>query len=270
MSLASRKLKISNDIAKAYSQQLIKVNQTNTTQQVLSEIVVKISQDDGKICEDCLSMFLSKKIIDGISTNPSYRKQYERVAKGVCSGNCYVKLSDINMNNVLVLSSLSAVDTDKIDVNIIAEEVKKSLIKEFGKSADTKNIENDIINIVTLINKNAKFNIDQSFSSLQSIKVEGTGVELKFVSMSLVVDITMRAIDTACNSEGTCAMNIINKIVQEQMDYIRKEVQKNIKQDFTAVWTDNKKYIIAAGITLLALMLAIFVLLIYRAVYGRK
>ena len=54
-------------------------------------------------------------------------------------------------------------------------------------------------------------------------------------------------------------------MVQEQMDFIKNQVDKNVIGDFTYVWEESKWYIIGCGIFLLSLFIIIIILLMYKA-----
>jgi hypothetical protein len=262
MSLSERKKQIITDIANSYSSQIIQTNQSSSV--IATSFIISVqSKKIGDLCNKCMLTYLSQDDIDKIdfqNNSPSniYLQLFKEIGTGVCGGLCYIKIEDIQQNNILVYDIQSTLNVQPIDVKKIIDYVKSEIQKRYGYTDTSNNFDQLITNIITMIKAKTEVNVTQNINSQQII--QATGGNLVGVTQNLVVDSVMNAIATSSD-----AVNLVDQMVQEQMDFIQKEVDKNVIGDFTYVWEESKAYIIGCGIFLLSLFIIIIVLLMYKA-----
>lgn len=262
MSLSERKKQIIIDIASSYSNQIISNNQIKSSVIATSFISVVQSKKDADLCENCMLTYLTQDDIDkAIKDNSNsnvYLELFNQIGKGVCGGLCYVNIEDIEQNNILIYDISSSINTE-INIKKIIDYVKSEIQKRYGYTDTSNNFDKSITDIINDIKPKVNVNMTQNISALQSINIGGSG-QVKGVTQNLIINAIMNAITSSSD-----ALNSVDQMVQEQMDFIKSEVDKNIIGDFTYVWEESKWYIIGCGIFLLSLFIIIIVLLMYKA-----
>lgn len=274
-SAIDRRTFLLNSIANSYTSQLVKSNSSETVDAIsqLDIVCDTVNKDGINYCTKCLQNFFSKEIIDEQLQEfaREYKKNRQRAESlpvhrtrtTACSGNCVCDVSNINMNNIVTVNFDSKIGTDKLDIKNIVSDVRSEYKKRYGGANLSNKFEENITNIVINIQSKTEQNINQIVSSTQSVVIKGPGTKVRNIHMDIMINAVMRAI-----ADTSGALDLLNDTVQEQMNYIRKQVNKNIISEFKYVWDSNKWYLIGTGVFVVFLMLLIAFMLIYRAVYG--
>ena len=266
-SFIDRKDFLIKSIGRSYAKQL-QTQDTTKSSIGISELIVdcKSIVEGRDMCEECLKFYFSEDTL----SDANYKKNkplIKQIVRTACEGQCVCNIDNVNISNVIVLNSNAKLESSKIDINKIVKEVEQSIIDEYGET-DTSNKYNEkITDIINIINTKTTQNINQLIFSRSSILVKGTGASVKNVTLDSVIDATMVAIATSCSEDdpSKCSIDMITEIVQEQIDFIRKQVDKTVISMFQAVWNETKAYFIGTGVILAVLLFLVIFLLIKKA-----
>jgi len=264
MSLSEMKKQIATDIATSYSNQIISNNQDIDSSVVGIQFIESVQSGNAeKACTKCVTTFLSQHDIDrGFHTDDPqhdiYLSLYKKINTGVCRGLCHVSIEDITQNNVLIYKIGHDIKTE-IDYKKIADYVNSELQKRYGYTDTSDTFVTNITSIIKKINSKATERITQNINDSQAITTTGSG-DVVGVSQTLVINAVMYAIQS-----NDTSVDLIQQMVDKQIEFIQKEVDKNVIGDFTYVWQQTKWYIIGCGIFLLSLVIITIVLLMYKA-----
>jgi len=266
MSLFERKKQLVQDIAESYSKQIIKQNQSSS---VIATSFINVVQNNNNSCEKCMLLYMSQSSIDKAfnqTTDPSFLKLFKQIGTGVCAGLCHITIQDIQQNNILIYDVTSEMKLTPSDYNEIVSDVIQKTLQRYGYTDKTDTSNKNIVNIITMIQTNLSANIKQNISGQQIISITGGG-QVQGVTQNLIVNAIMSAIVNSCSDKDntSCSIDLIEEMVEQQMEFIKNEVDKNIIGDFEYVWQQSKLYFIGCGIFLLILLIIIVGLLFYKA-----
>ena len=104
--------------------------------------------------------------------------------------------------------------------------------------------------------------IDQSATAHARVDVRGPGTEVNDVTMNTEITAVMNALAKIDDKTG---IDLLNKLVEQQMLDIKQNVDKQVVGGFTAAWQEGKKTFIELGLYLLALVLVMVFLILYKA-----
>lgn len=266
MSSFERKKQLVEDIAESYSKQIIKANQSSS---FIATSFINVVGNNNDSCKKCMLMYMSQTDIDKAfdQTNPDHQiflTLFKKIGTGVCGGLCHITIEDVEQNNILIYDVSSEMTISPTDINEIVNDVIQKTRERYGYTDKTDTYTQNIISIITNIKLNLTDNINQNISSQQIINITG-GTQVKGVTQNLIVNAVMNAIVNSCSDGQNCSINLIEEMVQQQMDFIKSEVDKNVIGDFQYVWQESKLYFIGTGIFLLILLILIVGLLFYKA-----
>ena len=265
-----RKKQLVQDISESYTKQIIQANQSSS---VIATQFIEIVEKNNDSCPKCMLMYMSQSDIDKAfdlndPDQQSFRKLFEKIGTGVCEGLCHITIKDIEQNNTLIYDIKSEMTISPLDINQIINDVIQKTQERYGYTDKSDTFVDNITKIINIITTNANLtsNIKQNISSQQVIEINGA-TSVKGVTQNLIVNAVMNAIVNSCSDEDdkTCSIDLIEQIVQQQMDFIKSEVDKNIIGNFEYVWQQSKLYFIGIGIFLLILLIIIVSLLFYKA-----
>lgn len=234
----------------------------NRVENVTSVLNVVCGTEDTKgndLCPACIKLFIPNP--DTAST-----KDLKRIRNTACSGLCICNLRNIDMTNNVLVNGKLVIDQEDINVEQVVREVEEAVRKRYGRDS-TKNdkFTKNITDIVSSIKAEAIASINLVIASTQIISTEGAGIEVSNVSLATNMNAVVSAI-----AKNRGAIDTLDDLVTQQMDYIRERVNESIVGGFQAVFREVKGFLIGTGVTILVLMLLISGLLLYRAAYGRK
>ena len=269
MSLFERKKQLVQDIAESYSKQIINQNQSS---RIIATSFINIVGNNDDSCQKCMLMYMSQdnidKAFDPTNTDQSYLKLFKQIGNGVCAGLCHIRIEDVEQNNILIYDVTSQINVSLPvpDINEIVNSVIQKTNARYGYLDKTNTSKDNIVSIITMIQQKLSENIKQNISTQQSINVTG-GATVKGVTQNLIVNAVMSAIVNSCSEKDNtnCSINLIEEMVQQQIDFIKSEVDKDVIGDFQYVWQQSKLYFIGTGIFLLILFILIVCLLFYKA-----
>ena len=221
---------------------------------------------NGDACYVCLQRYYSDKDIN----DPDKQTEVNKTKKTLCRGACTCSVKNVDNSSVITLNSLAQIKSEDIDTNKIADDVYAAMVEKYGPSGAGMS-KDDLTTLVVSIKSSLKQNIKQTLHSIQMLSLEGAGSNVDGLSQQAVIDATMAAVTETCTEnqeDSTCTVSAIDKLVQQQMDYIKKSVDDGFGFSFSKVWNNLKGYIITTGIFLLVLIVAIVFLMIRKAMKG--
>ena len=258
-----RKNFILNEIGKSFTSQVAEktINRSVTTISMLNIICGTESENGTPLCPQCIKLYFPDPEYE-IRVNG--RASIDKISKTACSGLCFCSAKNINFDQNITINSSAKIASTDIDVEKIAKNVTDAVTERYGETSTRNKFNQNVVNIVTQIKTQAVTNINQIIASLQNVTIIGTG-EVSNLNLGITIDATILAI-----ASSNVAMDILNDTVNQQMDYIREQVDKNVTTGFTQAFKEAKRYLIITGVVLIGLMLLISGLLVYRARFGHK
>ena len=220
-------------------------------------------------CQACLLKHQTQDYID----NPANEAAVHNIKQTSCQGNCTCSVKTHDSSSTITLNTLESIIGEKIDAQQIANQVTASMTKKYGPSS-TNMSNSDLVNLINSVHTSLSQNIQQTLHSIQMANIDGTGTNVSGVVQDAVIDATMKAVAEACSNDPTtsdsdsCSINAIDKLIQQQIDYLKKEVDDGFKVSFATVWNNIKSYVILTGLFLIFLVILIVVLLVRKAIKG--
>lgn len=226
-------------------------------------------QDNNKDCYNCLLNVIKNE--NPNDTNPEklleLMKPQERlrITSEVCGGVCECSLTNVKNITDIMLNITKEIDEGKIKK--MAEKIEENISKELGPSS-SKQTEN-IKSILVSINTNVQNNIEQLVNSIKIIELKGSGYKIDSINQTDVINAVMTALQQVCSEGDKCGITVLNSIVESQMQYIRDEVDKNVKGSFTKMFGKAKNYLIFMGLFIALLVITYIVLLVRKAMISK-
>jgi CHASE3 domain sensor protein len=222
----------------------------------LSEIDICCNTIEPSPCTVCLQQFLEQsEISDRSKADPLKAKE--------CSVWCNCNLSDSKLKSSLKI--LMDVD-ESADPEKIANDVINSFQKQFKTVVSLNNqkqiqgaINNIISNIRTTLKEQETQQATQRVGAIQSVKMNTSGGDTKNLDLNSSISALFKIVQS---SDATANLNTF---VQAQMEQIKKEVDKTVKQDFSTLWDTVKWYVIGFAIFIGLLLILLIFLLIKKA-----
>ena len=218
-------------------------------------------------CQACLLKHQTQDYID----NPANEAAVHNIKQTSCQGNCTCSVKTHDSSSTITLNTLESIKGKKIDAQQIANQVSASMTKKYGPSS-TNMSDPDLVKLINSVHTSLSQNIQQTLHSTQMANIDGTGTNVSGVVQDAVIDATMKAVAEACSDDPTtsasCSTDAIDKLIQQQIDYLKKEVDDGFKVSFATVWNNIKSYVIITGLFLVFLVILIVVLLVRKAIKG--
>lgn len=216
-------------------------------------------------CFYCLQRY---KHVDFIN-DPKNKDAIDKIKKTSCRGSCVCSAKSVNNSSTITLDSLANIKSDDIDPQKIADQVYDAMVTKYGPSSQSMD-KNDLVNLIVKIKTDVTQHINQSLNSIQMVSMEGPGSHVEDIHQSTLINAVMKSISDVCSedkSSSTCSLSEIDGLVQNQMDYIRKDVDDKFKFSIGKVFQNMKRYLLLTGLFLLFLITVIVVLLIRKALH---
>ncbi len=217
-------------------------------------------------CKACLLKHQSQDYID----NPANEAAVHNIKQTSCKGNCTCSVKTHDSSSTITLNTLESIKGEKIDAQQIANQVTASMTKKYGPSS-TNMSDPDLVKLINSVHTSLSQNIQQTLHSIQMTNIDGIGTNVSGVVQDAVIDATMKAVAEACSNDASsdkCSTDAIDKLIQQQIDYLKKEVDDGFKVSFATVWNNIKSYVIITGLFLVFLVILIVVLLVRKAIKG--
>ncbi len=218
-------------------------------------------------CETCI-----KKYIGQISQVGANSPQILQIRQQQCRGQCTCSIKDVNNTSDITLNSITKEQVGEVDAQKVADTVLAEMKKQYGDSGtmDPNNLYQLVVNIQTsMIQK-----IKQTLHSAQMVTLEGPGVDVSGINQNVIIDATMQAVAATCSEDNQeagggggagCTITDLNKLVQDQVDEVQRQVDKSFGTNLSKVWQSSKGYVITTGLFLLFLLICILVLMVRNA-----
>ena len=120
-----------------------------------------------------------------------------------------------------------------------------------------------VVNFITTVQDNLDQETVEIISSNQLLDINGPFNSVEDINLSLDAKISMKilqAIDATLSDD-----NNMQTVVQQQMEEVRKNIDKDFNDTFKQVWDTCKNYVIGMIITIIILVFILTGLLFYRA-----
>lgn len=260
-SYLGRRQFIFDSIGRSFSKNVVK-SKINQNISAISQLIIECGKAEDTYCEDCLLKFFTRDQIEDENFAKN-KPLISKIQKTACAGNCYCEVSDINFSNVINLNADAVIGEGDVDVDQIQKDVKKDIQDKYGENNWDDKYNKYVVDIVIQISTSSVQNINQIINSSQTIVAKGTGYKIKGITMDICINAVLKAI-----ADNSGSIDLVDDIVTEQMNKIRQQVDKDVIDSFSYAWQQSKTYVIAIGLFILALMLLISGMLIYRAVNG--
>lgn len=181
--------------------------------------------------------------------------------EGVCASSCQCNLSNVVMENTLILTSDDIAETPlKEDVDAISKTSYQEIVSKYP-DVDYDSYRDTVQNIINNIHQDVSQNLYRTVYSTQTINLRnGSAYNINmYVMMNTVMGSIMKS---------STSMQFLNKLSDKMIEDIKIKINKNIMGNFEYIWQQGKLYFIGTGIGLLIMVLLIIWLLIYRALHG--
>jgi hypothetical protein len=217
-------------------------------------------------------LFLIESITRAFSINSTSKdlRQSSNIQKTMSGINT---LSVDLSGNPLGISGNSKIDNLHISTRIAAQFTAKNsntddIVAAVKKEMEAKYPESiskdDLKKLVEGIKSYTDQKIDQSATAHARVDVRGPGTEVNDVTMNTEITAVMNALAKIDDKTG---IDLLNKLVEQQMLDIKQNVDKQVVGGFTAAWQEGKKTFIELGLYLLALVLVMVFLILYKAAH---
>lgn len=232
MSANAQKQAIIQDIATSYVESLSQSQITSTIGQGSYRYVsCGTSNQD---CQKCIEYVIPPDTLK--KQDQSVKDSVNRIARdptGLCYDVCTCNISDINMqNDVQVNMTSKLVDAGPM-MDRIVESIQKSLSEKYNIKAKSA----DISNIITCVSGESAQDINQILFATQVMNVDGGAYDIKNVSMSMMINTVMSAIQN-----NSTASSYIDQYVSSYKSKITKSVDSAFSSGFSRVWKQTKSY----------------------------
>lgn len=105
-----------------------------------------------------------------------------------------------------------------------------------------KTISENVQNTISNVSESFQNTINQMISSAQELKLDGTGIKVKNVSLKSIQDITMKS------SQVNSALNNLTNSISDTISDPNNAVQKTTQNMLSYIWEQNKNLVITMGI----------------------
>ena len=259
-----RKNYIANSVSGAVSGVIYKAT-INSKQTMNTVSGIKDDCIPDESCKNCLTEYTDFEESDDVDTKLSKIKKYgtnDPENPGICGGVCGCTLDNLKLeNNVIAKFS--------IDIETASEEMKQDAVdtvmediqQEYGDKAVSGQTKSQIENMYDIVIKQT-INDQQSLSTLQIINTGNfPNSLLKDVSMKISLNSTLKA-STDVDSEYS---SYLQTIIDEQSSEITEFVDTTVKQSFSSVWKQVKKYVYTLLLIIIILIILLVCLYIWKA-----
>lgn len=291
MSYLDRREAVIQALANSYMEAMKSLSSSSSVQ---GEDVVSLIDIDcgGKACDKCMSTFISPSILNAKVQTKENLDLIHNISNTACAGNCVCDAYNVNVDSNVFFEPSAKINTGSFNVKDIAKNINQKLQEKFGKTSTSNEYDTKLVSLITQINEKTVQTINQHLTSMSSVVIKGGGVTVKNIKLKTVVNAVMSAIASICTptsnapagtscgeanqlkpnlgvgSNCSCAITTLDDIVQEQMQLIKEEVEKDVTTIIKYIWQESKTFLIVVGVVLLGLFVLIAALLIYRARYG--
>jgi hypothetical protein len=227
---------------------LVKESSNRTSvQEASSTSIININCDPNGNCNNCIKN----------NGNDSAVK--------ICKKLCNCSLNNSTLNNNLDAQLLTIQISKTADPTSIANQVFLEMQKDYDNMAP-KPRDGDfqkVVNFITTVQDNLDQETVEIISSNQLLDINGPFNSVEDINLSLDAKISMKilqAIDATLSDD-----NNMQTVVQQQMEEVRKNIDKDFNDTFKQVWDTCKNYVIGMIITIIILVFILTGLLFYRA-----
>ena len=254
-------------------------------------------------CSNCMKIF---GITDNNLQGDNYLENKDKIDKirnNQCLGSCTCNIQHINTSNTFVFSVGYSIDGNDATTNSITENIIKEMqtydsstasttsrnwlpallgIADLGlglgglgyvlsgnSDTITNKIKDQMSRVVNSISMVFNQTINQLLTSVQTLEIQGTGIQIKNVSISTVQNAVLSAIENSTCTENTCINNDLSDITNTLINTLLT----GISTDFLNVWKyayEQNKTLIYATIIFLVVIIAIYIILIFKKASQKK
>lgn len=275
------------------------INSNNTTNSLPNSLISTSLMLVNCGSNDCMSCISSNTNLDVNTMMKDYEKNIDKINKarnGVCKGLCNCTIQNVNLLKNLIFAVNTSIDgINDITTNNILKKAQDS-ISSMSKSVKTSSespspywwllgvgpgiiassfptkyditINQDAKSFVKNMYESYRQHINQSIYSSQTMVLEGSGIEVKNVSLGSIQNVVLQSILSNCPN-STCNGDNLNNIADNIIGKINNQISDSISGMFLGAFNENKPLLIGAGV-FISIIIIIYITSIFRKAIQKK
>ena len=270
---------------------------------VISSLNVNCGESDE--CYKCMKIF---GVTDDNLTGDNYLKNKESIDKirnNQCLGSCTCNIENISLSDTLIFDIGYTINGTDDDNNSIVADITNEMttystddssstsrnwlplllgllpvpgsavfgaafVLAGGSDTVTNKIKDDMTRVVTNINLVFNQTINQLLTSIQIVEIQGTGIQVKNVSLSTIQNAILTATLSASCTDGSCIDNDLTNITNTLITSLLEGISTTFNSSLQYAYDQNKTLIIGTIIFLVTIICLYIFLIIKKAIHKVK